>query len=362
MPDDKKLEQEITKKTKRAIYIFSLNALFLLLAIIVVSVVFYYFNANSIKESLDIKNKESSKNTANTAEQIRRKIDGIKVDSGHENSLPVAVMIDNHPDARPPAGLSKARLVYEAEVEGGITRYLAIFLVDDELDSIGPVRSARPYFIEWAKELSSIYVHVGGSPDALAKMTKEKIFHMNEFYQGEYFWRSENYDRPHNVFISSANIRKFLDTKPVRMPRYFSWQYKEEAPLTERPDKNDIKINFILHSYKVEWRYDKTNNNYIRYLAGNPHVDDSNNIITAKNIIIQYIPAIVTDDKLRLDMNVLGDGRAVLCSDGICQPGSWRKDNTLARTRFYLESGEEASFNPGISWIEVLRPEREVEY
>jgi len=95
---------------------------------------------------------------------IRRLIDGVYVAPEKANLPPVAVMLDNHPSARPQAGIEKANLVYEAEVEGNYTRFMAIFASGDDIKQIGAVRSGRSYFVDWAQEINAVYAHCGGSP------------------------------------------------------------------------------------------------------------------------------------------------------------------------------------------------------
>ena len=97
-------------------------------------------------------------------------------------------------------------------------------------------------------------------------------------------------------------------------------------------------------------------------MAGQAAVDDSGEEIRAKNVIIQYLEAEVIDEELRLAMNVVGKGKAVVCLDGQCEEGAWQKRNLASRTRFYNSSGEEFVFNAGTTWVEVVRPEIEVEY
>src|SRR3989339_236076 len=140
------------------------------------------------KQILEVKRVEETQGEDEEI-KIRRSLDGVYVSIGEENNYPVAVMIDNHPGARPQSSLARANLVYEAEAEGGITRYLAIYADLNDLKEIGPIRSARPYFIDLARETSALYVHVGGSAGALAMLAQNKIPDMNEFYNGKYFWR-----------------------------------------------------------------------------------------------------------------------------------------------------------------------------
>ncbi len=293
--------------------------------------------------------------------RVPRHIDGVLVEPGAENIYPVGVMIDNHSDAWPQAGLAHANLVIEAEAEGGITRYLAFFASSDSPEKIGPIRSARPYFMEWARELSALYTHVGGSPAALAEMNVENVLHINEFYQGEYFWRSDDKLAPHNVYTSSENLYKYLDAKNLNEGKYFGWQFKDEAGTAARPASSTIAIGYRLKGYNVEWRYDNDSNTYSRYVGGDRHLDADGTPIMAKNVIIQVIPAEVIDNELRLEMNTVGTGTAAVCLDGECHNATWQKNSVAERTRFY-EDGNEAVFDRGTTWIEVVRPEITLDY
>ena len=291
-----------------------------------------------------------------------RLLDGVYVPAESANLVPLAVMIDNQVDARPPAGLDRASLVFEAEVEGGITRYMAVFSGDSDVDKIGPVRSARPYFLDWAHELSALYAHVGGSPEALVKIKQDNIFDINEFYNGSYFWRADDRIAPHNVFTSTANLTKYLSDKGRTEGTYFGWSYKDDAPKENRPVSAEITIDNRSQAYSVSWRYDTENNDYIRYLAGEPHMTMSGDIITAKNVVIQIIPAEEIDAELRLSMDVTGEGRAAVCRDGSCEEGTWQKKSASSRTRYYDTEGNEISFDRGLTWVEAVRPERKVTY
>jgi hypothetical protein len=312
---------------------------------------------NSVAVPWQSKLNKTQANSKPPADFSPRLLDGVYVQKGEENWRPWAVMIDNHIDARPPAGLAKANLVIEAEAEGGITRYLAFFASGEKIKKIGPVRSARPYFVDWARELDALYVHVGGSPAALAKMARENILHINEFYQGEYFWRDPKRARPHNVFTSSDNLEKYLRDKNISpTANFFPWPFKDDIKLESRPASGTIAIGYWQAGYEVRWEYNHQNNNYLRYVGGQIFEDDSGEQITAKNIVIQYLPAKIIDEEKRLEMKVVGEGKALVCRDGVCHDGVWRKRNVSARTRFYNQNGQEFYFNRGHTWIEVTRP------
>lgn len=306
---------------------------------------------------------------------VRRNLDGEYMKPGEENLYPLAVIIENLFEARPPSGLSQASLVYEAEAEGNITRFLAFFDGGVNIEKIGPVRSARPYFIDWAREFSAMLVHCGGSPQALAQIASKNIFSLNEFYQGDFFWRDKARPAPHNIFTSSENLKKYLELKDASRGKFLPWQFKDDISLAERPAKGEIAIIFPLADYLVKWEYNKENNDYTRYMAGQTHKDADGRGIKAKNVIIEHVKARLIDEELRLEMEHIGSGQAIVCLDGKCEKGEWRKGTSEARTRFYktikppLDKGgvggfssEEFQFNAGPTWIEVVRPEYEINY
>ncbi|MFH1661867.1 MAG: DUF3048 domain-containing protein [Candidatus Falkowbacteria bacterium] len=283
----------------------------------------------------------------------RRAIDGVYVKEEEENYYPVAVVIENHIDARPAFGIEKANFVIEAEAEGSITRFLAVFADGKDVTEIGPIRSARPYFVDWAHELSALFAHCGGSPEALVKIVKDNVFDINEFYNETYFWRDKMKDAPHNIYTSSGKMNEYLEKKGLEEGKFFSWKFKDEAEDVERGDDSNIEIIFKAPDYVAEWEYDKENNIYTRE-NGNKEK------IKAKNVIIQYVKAEVIDDEWRLKMQHIGEGDAVACLDGKCKDGKWRKKTSSSRTRFYDLEENEFEFNAGTTWVEVVRPEKEV--
>ena len=320
----------------------------------------YYSQADQPLEKIVEAQKEKEDNSCVDCKQ--RAIDGVLVPAGEENDFPLAVVIENHTEARPQAGLSKANLVIEAEVEGGITRFLAFFTDNEKPDRIGPIRSARPYFVDWARGLSSLYVHVGGSPEALAKIIKENVLNLNEFYNEKYFWRDHVNDAPHNVFTSGEKLNKYLEKKGLEKGDYIVWEFKDEAEFDDRGDAVSISIDFERDMYEVEWKYNKEENSYIRFMAGELHKDESGEIIKAKNIAVAYIEAEIIDSEFRLKMDNIGSGKAVLCMDGHCNEGLWKKLSSTSRMRFYDSENNEIKFNRGVSWIEIVKPEIGVNY
>jgi hypothetical protein len=286
----------------------------------------------------------------------RRKIDGTYVDPGLVDLPLVAIMIDNHPDARPQSGIDKANLVYEAEVEGYYTRLMAVFTTSDVVDKIGPVRSARPYFVDWAEELKAVYGHCGGSPEALVDIEQRGLIDFDQFYNGKYFWRGDDKSAPHNIYTSSDYLKKFLIKENVSAADYTAWKFKDDSPADNSSSSQPILIDYKAADFKVSWKYNRGDNDYVRYFKGAPELTADKKEIRAKNLIIQIVPATVVDNDLRLKMNDVGYGRATICLDGICRSGSWAKADYNSRTIFSYDNGIEAEFNAGSTWVEVMRP------
>lgn len=291
---------------------------------------------------------------------VRRQIDGVMVAPEFEKSQLYAVMIDNFPTARPQSGLSAASLVYEAPAEGGITRYLAIFSPDSTPNEIGPVRSARSYFLNWAKELGAIYVHVGGSPEALEMAKKLGTNDLNEFYKGSFFWRSNKRIAPHDVLTSGEKLTSYQKLKSEKILEFIPWQFKDvSTSTTDISSKINIKYS---EGYNVSWQYQASTSDYLRYIDDQIHSDTSGTNISAKNIIIHLTSFLVTDDKLRLEMSSALSGQALLCQNGNCSLGNWKKNSTIMRAKYYYKNGDEFIFNAGKTWIEVIDNLQKVSY
>lgn len=305
------------------------------------------------------------------ASEMRRFLDGVMVPSGKENLFPVSVMIENLVTVRPQSGLQKANVVYEALAEGGITRFLAVYSSDVVLDEIGPVRSARPYFVDWAKEYGALYVHVGGSPQVLSTLRDDAtsgVVNLDQMVASPYFWRKKDIAAPHNLFTSSKLLvfalhdRNFLEKPGVFAP----WQFTAPLKKEERPtEEKRLTIDYFSASYKVEYTYDRGNNEYLRSNGGVAHIDKiSNEQIHVKNVVVQFVTTSLLEEETgRLNVGTQGEGRAVIFQNGSAIEGTWRNDSdTGMRTRFFTKENEEIQFIPGNIWIEVLPDSRTLSY
>lgn len=311
-------------------------------------------NTNSVTDVTDI--------------QRRRLLDGVFVDSEEAMfAMPIAVMVENLSTIRPQKGLGSASVVYEALAEGGITRFMAIFAGPGEISEIGPVRSAREYYVDWAEEYGGLYAHVGGSPDALARLAQQtEIVDLNQIGGDQlYFWRDTDISAPHNLLTSSEKLAYAVRDTVGETTRadFEPWLFKEDAKKANRPEgEHTITLHFSSYSYEVEWAYDKKTNSYTRSNGGEEQVDAlTDKPLRANTIVVQLVETSLLDDETgRLDLATQGEGIAAVFVDGERIDGTWKKPTEDARTRFYDDTGAEIELNAGPIWVEVLPSDKEI--
>ncbi len=285
---------------------------------------------------------------------VERHLDGVWVQTGEEAGRPRAVMIDNHVSGWPISGLAQARVVIEAPVEGGLPRFMAFFDGFSHIDKIGPVRSARPYFVDWALGWGAEYFHVGGSSEALEQIRRQvgSMADVDEMRTGNAFWRASDRTAPHNAYTSTD----FMTT--VEMRRSFvtssslvAWHMQDAASGTERGDVLTIRIPYG-GSYNVRWRFDKTRNVYARSQASKPQIDADGSPVESENVIVIKTDARVLDRVGRLHVRTIGSGDALAYRDGKKFAIRWRR-GVGEPLRFEGMDGAEYLLNRGRTWIEV---------
>lgn len=275
-----------------------------------------------------------------------------------KNKLPLAIVIENHTDARPQSGLNRADVVYETLAEGGITRLLAIFLAEDS--RVGPVRSNRPYFLDWVSEYGAGYSHVGGSPEAQHLVKAYKIRDLDQFFIGfPTYERVSNRFAPHNVYTTTTRLRNTASSKGYKVPANInSWLFADMEPVESgRGNKFVLNIGFLgTFGYDVKWIYDRKSNSYARFNAGSKHIDaEDGRQISAKTIVVQYTN--ISPDPSghgRVKIQTIGTGKVQVFKDGMVMIGTWRKKSREDRTRFFDSGGKEITLNRGKIWIEVV--------
>jgi len=332
-----------------------------------------------------------------------------------ENLRPFAVMIDNEGlRPFPQGGLEYAQLVYEAIVEGGATRLMAVFWYDygfggdseDEgnagdagagstgdagsggagsspsgssdgdkpgsrdssnnkidIKLIGPVRSARHYFLNFEKEHDAIYIHIGQSPQADRDFSVLKVDHINGV--GGVFWDitpnknnwQDSYTSTERLFshIERRNMRITTDIEPALT-------YSLEPVILESgEDADEVRITYIKNFTNTAYKFDEETGLYLRYRNGNPQMarettanNDSSRQLTAKNVLVQSVRNWSIDNEDRQDMNDVGSGEGYYITNGKAEKIKWSKSARTAQTKFTYLSGEPVLLNPGQTYIQIV--------
>lgn len=290
----------------------------------------------------------------------RRAIDGVLVS---EEELPkrlYGVMIENSAEAWPLSAVSEARLVIEAPVEGNIPRLLAFYDETQTIDQIGSVRSARPYYVSWARGFNAMYTHVGGSPEALATLREIDLNSTNEFYWGNYFWRAHYRYAPHNVYTNIELLTDVYDEREFEQKNIPSWEYKEQIDASgEQIESVSIPFSSASSLYTAKWKYLPDEQVFLRHQGKNKQEDTSDNDVKASNVIVLYTSMRTIDDEGRKYVKTVGEGDGVLFRDGISQEITWKKTEDDAPLEFFIEN-EKAFLKPGTTWIEVIPLSTEV--
>jgi hypothetical protein len=280
------------------------------------------------------------------------------------------IMIENSDDARPQSGLQDAGVVYEAIAEGGVTRFLALFQ-DSSPQYIGPVRSLRPYYIDFAAPFQASIVHVGGSPDALSEVENGSFRNLDQFANGGYFTRVSSRDAPHNVYTSFAELDKLNAAKGYTSSKFTSWPRKADKKLTT-PTARTIQLAISGPDFYANYTYDAKTDSYLRSEGGAPHLDlasasDTTGVqLNPKVVIALVMPlsngALDATGAYYSEYNDTGSGNAYIFQDGGVTQGTWNKSGTENQISFTNSAGQAIKLNAGQTWITVLSADNQVTY
>jgi len=271
------------------------------------------------------------------------------------NSRPITgVMIENSLDARPQSGLAQASVVFEAIAEGGITRFLALFQ-DTQPDNVGPVRSSRPYYLQWALGFDATYGHVGGSPEALADIKSWGVKDMDQFFNSGSYHRISTRYAPHNVYTSLATLSQLEASKGYGASTFKGWLRKADKPLTP-PTAKSIDLAISGPTYNAHYDYDAATNTYKRSEGGAAHIDaDSQAQISPKVVIALVMSYSLESDGYHSDYNTLGSGQAYVFQDGGVTIGTWSKADNASPLTFLDSTGKPLALNAGQTWLSAVR-------
>lgn len=279
-----------------------------------------------------------------------------------EAKLPVTgVMIENSPDARPQSGLTKAGVVYEAIAEGGITRFLALFQ-ESQPDYIGPVRSVRPYYLEWVQGYDAAIAHVGGSPDALNMIKAGGIKDLDQFYNPGPYQRVNNRYAPHNMYSSVPKLVDLGKSKGYNTSNFTGFARKADKP-SDAPNAKSIDLTISSYLYSPHFDYDASTNSYKRSMAGKPHIDErSKEQISPKVVVVIVVPYSIASDGVHSIYQTNGSGKAFIFQDGTVTQGTWEKNGAKSSLRLGDANGSPLAINAGQTWVSAVGTAGSVAY
>lgn len=296
---------------------------------------------------------------------VASRLTGVQVSPALANLPVTGVMIENSDEARPQSGLSQAGVVFEALAEGGITRFLALY-EEGQPNSIGPVRSARPYFIDWLLPFNAAYAHVGGSPQGLSEIQSLNVRDMDQFSNGSYYTRITTRQAPHNVYTSTASLRSLETSKGWTTSNFTGFPRKADAP-SKAPTATTVNFNPAGPDMAVNYQYDSTLDNYKRSEGGAPMIDaNTSQQLTPKVVIAIVVPW--TDGTLDAsgayytDYSDIGSGTAYVFQDGTVTTGVWDKSSQTSQIQFNTTTGAPIKLNAGQTWITAVGSASEVTY
>lgn len=331
----------------------------ILVVLIIVAGVVLAYKITQDKNNTETISGEENKETVVEEEKT------VQIFSG--NDRPFAVMIDNHSDAWPQSGLNQAYMVYEIIVEGGETRLMALFKGAD-LEKIGPVRSARHYFIDYAMENDAIYVHFGQSPQAQSDIKKYSIDDINGIAEdGTTFWRVKDKYAPHNAVTSTEKLLESAKSKNYRTTS------TEESVLNYVVDEVNLEEGLaadtitIPHSdlQTVTYEYDKENKVYVRYARGEEQTDwDTDEPVTTKNIIITFCNNYTLSDsenKGRQGLRNIGTFDGYYITNGRAIQIQCIKNARDEKTIYQDMNGKEIQVNDGNTFVNICPTSADVE-
>lgn len=343
------------KKKKKRKKIITLITLFIIIIIILV----YLASTNKIEIKIPFTD-------INTTKTEKKKLTIYDEDS---NKRPIAVMIDNNVGYSSQVGLQDAFVTYEAIVEGGLTRMMAIFK-DTNTSLIGPVRSSRHYFLDYALEYDSLYAHYGWSTFAENDIKSLRVNNINGLYVDSAYWRDRKIAAPHNVFTNIETLYKSAENLgyqtitdewealPITSDNVDLTKIKNKTCTDTDCDTGLVQANKVTIPYSNSqtrsYAYDSERKVYLRYMNHNAHIDrDSKEQYRYKNIIIIKVKNKTLDSYGRQDLDTTGTKEAYYITNGYAIPITAKKDSRSGKTIYNYMDGSEVRLNDGNTFIQI---------
>lgn len=272
-------------------------------------------------------------------------LDGVAAPSDLAHSLPTALMIDNYRDARPQSGFSSASIVYQAMIDDSSDRYMMVFQ-EGVASDIGPVRSARPYFVYWAAEYKALFGHFGGDAKALQVVIPAmagNIYNEDDLNGGSCpYHRIDARVAPYNAYTNSAALVSCAAKRsyPATYQGLPARTFVDDRPASLRPLSQSVTIPYLADT--IGYQYDASTDSYLRFVDGKLQIDPANNRqVIARNIVVMFQAYSIEPsiDKLRPVVSNVGSGKVIVFEEGRTITGTWKKTSNTALTLLYDAAG-----------------------
>ncbi|TCT17060.1 DUF3048 family protein [Natranaerovirga pectinivora] len=326
-----------------------------------------------VEEIIEVEEEEEEEEIEEIPEGMAiNPLTGLWIDEEAANRRPISIMINNLGPAVPQSGIAQADIFYETLVEGGITRLLAIFQ-DFNAEKIGPVRSARHYFLDYAYDHDALYVHYGQSPQANVAFRDRSAPNLNglSYLDTIMCFRDHSRVAPHNTYTSFNGLMAAWDRVGYRTNISDEFESKlhffEEETIHE-DGKNAIKVTLPYSNntiYRSIFKFDADKMEYRRYHRGGtePFIDkETGDQLHFKNIIVQYTEmwVIPGDTEHRMDQRLVSEGNGYYISNGKAIEISWKRDDMKSTTKYFDKNENELMINKGKTWIAIFPNNREI--
>lgn len=297
---------------------------------------------------------------------------GKKVDASIGRKRPIAIMLNNIVNACPQAGIARADVIYEAPVEGGITRLMGIFEDYTDMEKIGSVRSCRDYYVRYALEFNAFYMHFGQAVYAFDLLNSDKVDNISGLemqeqagklngYAGEdIFYRTSDRPSPHNVYTSEESIKTAIERKKYNTD--YDADYHGHYKFAEDGETISLKggsATYVEPGYEFNhpnFEYHEDDGLYYRSQYGDAQIDQlTGDQLTYTNLVFQVSEWENYDDNGYLNINTVSGGDAYVFTNGTYEKGTWKKESEDAPARYYDGDGNEITLNQGKTWVCIIQ-------
>ncbi len=314
--------------------------------------VYYFILRDTTPAPMPVVQQAAAPAAAPEPTTIASRVSGRQLDKASAVKSIYAVQIENSPEARPQSGLKEADIISEAVAEGGITRFNAIFH-DNAPANIGPIRSLRPYYIDWFLPYGAPIVHAGGSPEALSDVRALGIQDMDN--TAGYFRRVSNRYAPHNLYSSGSQLLELFSKRGYKNTDTVPSLPRKDAAASAAPNAGNINLAISSALYNVNFTWDAASNTYLRKQGGAAHVDAETGAQLAPNaVVVPVMSKGIHPDRVHTQYGTVGSGEVFVFQDGTVTKGTWTKSARAAQWQLTDSAGAAIKLNPGQTWFTMI--------